>query len=251
MDADEKKQKVATALKWAGGIVGMAIISPLLFLALKGVALLLALGVSVGAGLVMLRLSPIVSMKVSNLLIKGIVNEAEANPIETMQNLLIEKTQELHDADTSIVDFETEVRNYDDQAADFSKQYPDEAASYTEISERMHEGLEQQKQKQNDARKQLGDLAEKIKKAEAHYKMALAVAKVTKLSKTAEKEIFQKIREAVAFDSVRSSLNRSFASLNMAIADRKSPALPAKPERIVLDENVEVESIGARKGGRK
>lgn len=220
---DEKKQKIATVLKWSGGIIGAAVVSPIILLALKGVLGLLALGVAVGAGATILKLSPIVSMKVSNLLIKGIVREANANPIETMQNLLVEKSAELKEADLAIVDFETEVRNYDDQTVEFSKQYPEEAASFKEISEKMHVGLNQQKSSQEDARFQLANLEQQIHKAEALYKMSLAANKVTAFSKSAEKEVFQNIKEKVALDAVRTSLNRSFASLNMAISQRQTP----------------------------
>jgi hypothetical protein len=251
METDERKRKFATVLKWLGGIVGAAVISPVVFLALKGVLGLIALGVAAGAGLVILRLSPIVSMKVSNLLLKGIASEAAANPIETMQNLLIEKSQELQDADKAIVDFETEVANYADQTVDFSKQYPEEAPRYEEIARRMREGLEQQKRGQEDARARLADLGQKIEKAKAIYKMSLAANKVTSLSKSAEKEIFQNIRETVALDAVRTSLNRSFAALNMAIEQRKTiekpvsnllegkktvASLPAVSKRVSVDE---------------
>lgn len=231
MEPDDKKKKLATVLKWGGGIVGAAIVSPIVFLALKGVLGMIALFVAAGAGMAILKLAPIASMKVSNVLIRGIVNEATANPIETMQNLLIEKTQELQEADKAIVDFETEVRNYDDQTKEFAKKYPDEAPSFNEISTKMHEGLEIQKLRQEEARAGLDDLTQKIAKAKAIYKMSLAANKVTSLSASAEKEVFQSIRQTVALDSVRTSLNHAFASLNMAISSRKQPMqLKAKQE---------------------
>lgn len=236
MEADEKKRKLAVVLKWGGGILGAAIISPIVFLALKGVLGLIALGVAAGTGMTILRLSPIVSMKASNLLMRMIANEAAANPIETMQNLLVEKTEELQMADKAIVDFETEVRNYDDETAIFARQYPAEAPSFSEISRKMHEGLEQQKQKQEYARVQLGQLDQNITKAKAIYKMSMAASKVTSLSKSAEAEVFQKIRETVALDAVRTSLNRSFAQLNMAISQQKNIAAPPRAERVAIEE---------------
>lgn len=263
MEADEKKIKVATWLKWVGGLAGMAIISPIVFFALKGLLGLMAIGVAATAGLVMLRLSPILSMKVSNLLLRGIANEAAANPIETMQNLLIEKSQELADADKAIVEFETAVSDYNDKTAEFSRQYPEEAPRYKQIGETMEEGLAQQKQKQEDAREKLVELGQKIEKAKAIYAMSKSAEAVTSASKSAEKEIWQNIRETVALDSVRTALNRSFASLNMsiaqgrtstspkAIAGNSTPVLNSVPRRVSISEEEPVAAeISNRKGKR-
>jgi hypothetical protein len=70
----------------------------------------------------------------------------------------------------------------------------------------------------------------KIKEAESIYQMALAAQRVTALSKSAEEQVFAKIREEVAFNSVRSSLNRAFAQLNLALDKRndvQAASLPA------------------------
>lgn len=230
MDSDQKKQRLTTALKWGLGIVGLAVITPVVFLALKAALGLLALGVAGVAGVAFIRLMPVMSMKLSNTVIKLIVREAEANPIETMENLKIEKLGELQKADNAIIEFEASVRNYDDDTRQFTKDYPDEAAAYQEISSKMHEALKLQTQQQDGARLKLNDLALRIEKARAIYKMALSAQRVTQLSKSAEAKVFQDIKEKIAFESVRMELNRSFASLNMAISQQKAvPALPMRP----------------------
>lgn len=235
MDTDKKKQRLATILKWAGGLVGAAIISPVIFLAVKG---LVGLGLAALTGFLILRLSPVVSMKVSNLVVKMIVHEAEKNPIETMENLLIEKTEELQTRDQQIVAFETSVRDYDGKAAQFKKDYPDEAASFQEISAKMHEGLGQRKRRQKEAREELAELERRIEKGKALYKMSMAALEVTAMSKTAEAEVYQKIKENVALDAIASSLNRAFANLSMAI-DQDSDVI-APSERVAIEE---VESV--------
>jgi hypothetical protein len=218
----DKNQKLATGLKWVGGILVAAVASPVIFLALKGILGLLAFGVAAGVGLALLKLTPWFSMKVSNLVMKLIIREAETNPIETLENLHIEKTEELHKADEAIVEFETEIRNYDDQRKEFQKQYPEEAASFTEISEKMHEALKLQKAEQETARTKLADLAQRIDKARAIYKMSLAAQRVTELSNSAAAKVYQEIKQKIAFESVQSELNSSFASLNMALNKRKT-----------------------------
>jgi len=250
MDPDLKKQRLATALKWVGGIIGVALATPVIFIALKGTIGLLALGVAGGAGLAMLRTAPLLSDKLANFVMRKRIEEAAQNPIETLQNLRIEKTQELEDADAKIVRFETEVRNYNDQCKLFVKQYPDEAATYQEIADAMAAGLAERKNNQRNARAALKDLDGTIAKAEAHWQMAQAALKVTEMSKDVQARVFQDIKKKVALGSVQSKLNSAFASLTNSV-DQAMPALPER--RVAIDEPpvLEVSKIEVLKGGRR
>jgi hypothetical protein len=216
-DNDIRRQKLATLFKWGLGMVGAVLISPFVFLAVKGIA---GLAIAAALGFTIIQLAPVFSLKLANWRMKLLVAEVEKNPIETMKNLYIEKTQELERADQNIVDFETEIGNFDSQLEGFKQQYPAEAASYQALSDKMHSGLADMKAQQTEARKALAAFSQQIKKAEAIYKMALAAQRVTQLSHSAEAKVFAQIKEQVAFDSVRTQLNRSFASLNLALERR-------------------------------
>jgi len=61
----------------------------------------------------------------------------------------------------------------------------------------------------------------------------LAAQKVVKMSKSAEAQVFAKIKEQVAFDAVRTQLNRSFANLNLAL-ERREDARAALPEGLPI-----------------
>lgn len=79
---------------------------------------------------------------------------------------------------------------------------------------------------QAQARRDLHEFEQAIKKAKMLYKMALAAQRVTALSKSAEERVLENIKTEIAFDSIRSNLNRSFARLNTAMARRQErPAL--------------------------
>ena len=84
----------------------------------------------------------------------------------------------------------------------------------------MRTALDDMKKQQVIARDALTKFSLKIKEAEAIYKMSLAAQKVVKLSKSAEAQVFAQIKEQVAFDAVRTQLNRSFAELNRAVERR-------------------------------
>ena len=228
-DLTDNHKNLATALKWGIGIAVAAVAAPYVMLALKATLGVLAIAAVAAGGVAALRLTPWISMKLSNFVMRRVMQEAQANPIETLENLRIEKTAELEKADAAVVDFETEVRNYDGKTRVFARDYPDEAAEYQEISETMHAGLKQQQDEQMNARAALVDLGQQIDKAHAIYTMALAAERVEKLSKSAEQRVFQDIKKKIAFDAVTSKMNRAFASLNMAVSQRQQIA--AVPER--------------------
>jgi septal ring factor EnvC (AmiA/AmiB activator) len=224
-DADVRRQRLETLLKWGIGLIGAIVVAPYIFLAVKG---MVGLAIAIAVGLLITQLAPVFSMKLANWRMGLIVAEAEANPIETMQNLYLEKSQELNRADNNIADFETEIRNFDDQLGDFKTQYPAEADSYDALSLKMHQALDEMKREQTQARRELQNFDQQITKAKAIYKMSLAAQKVVKLSKSAEAQVFAKIKEQVAFDSVRTQLNRSFANLNLAL-ERRNDTRAALP----------------------
>ncbi len=70
MDEDKKKQRLATFLKWSAGLVGAAAMAPVAVLALKGALAGLAFVVVGGTGLVLIKLTPWIAFKTSNVVIK-------------------------------------------------------------------------------------------------------------------------------------------------------------------------------------
>ncbi len=239
-EADEKKQKLANVLKWVVGIPLVALATPLIFLALKGALGILAIGAAAAVGLTGLKLAPWFSMKVSNLAMKALVHEAKTNPIETLRNLHIEKTVQLRDAKTALVDFDTEIRNYADQITTFKKQWPGESAQYEEVLGKMKELLLLQRQDLKEFEATLVELEQRISRGEAHMAMALATARVEKFSGKDEKKVFQQIREKVAFQAIQTEVNRAFAQLDARLAERQNVRnqIPAS-ERIAIPEGVE------------
>lgn len=222
-------------------------------LIISGVEALFALAAAGVTAAVCVYFLPVITFKLANARMKMIVGEAEHNPIETLRNDYIYRQNQLQRADDSIQEFEMEIRNYDDQCREFKEQYPDEAENFLEISQAMHDGLREMKSEQAIARAAVADLAQKIKKAEAIYKMSLAAQRVTSLSRDSQEKVFADIKQQVAFDAVRSQLNRSFAALDRAMAKRTelsqraaAPALPATtvtdtlPAQVITPEKVRV-----------
>jgi hypothetical protein len=216
-DNTSKALALAGKYKWAiGGGTILAVIPAVLIL-----QNVVALAVAGAVGFTVIQLAPAFAMKIANKRMAMIMAEAEANPIETLLNLKVELSQDLEEKQRKIQDFETEVLNFDDQVESFQKEFPEEADTYVELSNKMHEGLELMKEEQQHASDALVELDVKIKKGKAILKMALAAQNVQKLSGDAEQAVFQDIKQQIAFDSIRTNLNKTFAGLNTAVAKRK------------------------------
>ena len=224
-DLDIRKIKLDTKWKLILGGLGILVIAPLTTTLLWGLLGLAAIIAGGAIGLAAIAFAPVFSMKLANARIKAIMAEAEKNPIETMIAIDIARTKELAEKDQNLEDWDTELANYDDEVVDMKKQYPEEAGKYESISREMHEALEAARKEQAAARQDLSEFEQAIKKAKMLYKMALAAQRVTAFSKSAEEKVMQNIKTEVAFDSVRSNLNRSFARLDTAMARRQERPL--------------------------
>ena len=220
-DLDLRKIKLDTKWKLILGALGILVIAPLTSTLLWGVLGFLAIVLGAAVGLLAIAFAPVFSMKLANARIKAIMAEADKNPIETMIAVDIARTQELAEKDQHLEDWDTQLSNFDDEVIVMKKEYPEEADKYQRISTQMHDALKEARKEQAQARKDLCEFEQAIKKAKMLYKMALAAQRVTAFSKSAEEKVLENIKSEIAFDSVRSNLNRSFARLNTAMARRQ------------------------------
>lgn len=231
MDNEARYNRTVTLIKWGVGLGLAGVASIVVFSIIKGV---IGLAIAAALGYTIIHLAPRFADKVANWNMRLLIAEAEANPIPTMHNLNVEKTQRLNEAARAIEQFGTVVLNYDDKKDDFKARYPEKAVKYEELSQRMHDRLNVMKQRQRQAITALDQFREKIEEAEAIFAMSEAAAQVKKLSRMAEGQVYAQIKEQVAFDAVRSSLNSTFAGLDSALEDQASDlaALPPKTDTI-------------------
>ena len=207
------------------GTLGLAAaaLAPIALWMVQGLIAWAALGI---AFLVIANFAPAVGDWFANMRIKALVAIAEANPIETMQALYTEKSSELNRQAEAVRDFETEYRNVRDLVKGLEKTDPEEAVEYAQMAAQMGESLEALKTEQNFASEALTDFSKQIDKARRIYKVAQAMNKALESSQSAQAKVFAEIKEKVAFDKVRTDLNRAFANLNMAVERRRQNALP-------------------------
>ncbi|VWC68457.1 hypothetical protein BLA39750_00357 [Burkholderia lata] len=203
-------------IKWAIIIAGVAIAAPAALFILKGVIALVAAGV---IGLGAIYFAPVVAMKFANQKVKMIVEEAQANPIETLINQLAEKRQAAQKFADSITAFRTEVKNFENKTELFEKQYPDDAPRFRQQLDTMKQLLSFREGRYKQVQAELKNFASAIDRAKAMWDMSQAAQQMNKLAGKQASDTFEQIKTDVAVDSVMRSVNKAFSEMETSLMD--------------------------------
>lgn len=214
-------QKLATAIKWGLGLAAAAIIAPVIFLTVKG---LIGLAIAGFVGLVIINGAPVAASALANWKLKGIKAVAAANPVEQLQNVLIERRNALATFAEQITEFASRVRQFEGKLQWFKKQFPSEADKFDEQAAAMNQLLAVRKARYDEVRQQLAAFEMEVKKADAIWQMSQAAAELQKAAGMRGEDVYAKIKAETALESVEMSLNRSFAQLETALLEESSSA---------------------------
>lgn len=210
-----KKAKLA---KWAVIAVGVVVIAPAALLLLKGIIALAVAGV---VGLGAIYLGPVIEMKLKNVKVKMVVAEAQTNPIETLYNQLFTKREAASNFLSKITDFRTEIKNFQDKVAGFSKQYPEDAPRFAQQLETMQQLLEFREKRYRQLMDELDKFAKAIERAKAMWEMSQAAQQMNKIAGQQTGDVFEQIKTDAAIDSVMSSVNKAFSQMETALLDNQ------------------------------
>lgn len=212
-EMEAKRKKYTNYAMWAVGIGALALAGPIIFMALKGLVALIAFGL---VGVTALTLAPVIAMKLANWKIQSIKAEAAANPIETLQNMRLEKAEQLGRGWDALKQIKTSVRNFQDKVDSFKEKFGQEDRQTIKFAEQLNTMRQVESQTQNRmerAAEALNLFDKEIERAGMIWEVALAGQKATNAAKMNSEDIYEKIKADTAIDSVSSSLNSVFAEL--------------------------------------
>lgn len=226
------EQKRATYDKWIKiGLIGLGalLISPIIFMVVKG-----AIGLAIAGlvGLLIVNLAPVVSMKLANWKIKGIVSEAKENPIETMVNLLIAKKAAFKTLKEMVENAVTGAKTFETKCAQFSKQYPSRAEEFNQQLVSVKQAAERKKEALRSAQTMLSEGENKLEEMKAYFDMAEALNAANKATGMDTGDIYERLKADTACDAVFESMNRAFANLEVE-SSLSAPALENNPSMSV------------------
>lgn len=229
MTEADKKQQMTTIVKWS--VIGLfcAILAPVAWAAVTGIAGLMIAG---GLALIGVNVAPVLALKAANMKYRALDAErvdhiekvsgaAAANPIETLIQQSMEKRQASDAFKQAITLFRTEVKNFSDQITGFAKEYPDDVARFQLQLDAMNKLLKFRDDRYKQLQTELDNFDAAIKRAQAMWKMSQAAQKMNKLAGMELGDPFEKIKADSAINSVMTSMNKAFAEMETALLDNK------------------------------
>jgi len=212
------EQKRNTYDKWFKiGLIALAalIISPIIFMVVQGMIGAIIAGT---IGLVAVNVAPIVSMKLANWKVKGIVSEAKENPIETLQNLLIAKKAAFNQFTEDVTKAVSARNLFAEKCKKFALQYPARANEFNLQLANMTKMIEQKKDALQHAKEAIAMGESKLEECQAYYSISLAAMEANKSAKMDTGDIYEKLKLDTAMDSVFTSMSTAFAQMEVASA---------------------------------
>lgn len=215
MEIDVKREKVK---KWATvGLIGLTglIVSPVIFLAIKGLIGLIVAGL---IAVTVVTFSPWMSMKFANWKVKSIVAEAKENPIETMINLLAAKREAFKVFEQSVVTASTAAKNFKIKCDQFAMQYPARAPEFQKQLASMNSLVSRKTEALKAAQRSLIDGEHKLTEMKAYWDMSQAAQAANAAAGMDTGDAYEALKADTAVDAVFESMNKAFSELEVAAA---------------------------------
>lgn len=214
-DLIAKKERIENIVKGILLFAALAVIGPVVFLAVKGIVGLMIAG---GLGLITINTAPVIAEWFSDWRLKAIKMAAMANPIETLQLDYAQRQEALGRFKDNIKTFDTSVRNFQDKLEGFKIKFPKDTAKFQDTYDKMHQLLDLRKRKYKDAEKTLALYDGEIDKAKAIWEMGQEAAKMNQAAGMKE-DYMAKIKVETALDSVTTSLNSAMSDLETSLIE--------------------------------
>lgn len=235
-DIEQKRKRIETAAKVVGvGVVGF-VLSPFVFVAIKGI---IGMAIAAVLGYVAICFVPVIASKIANWRLKALKAEASKNPIETLQNDYGNRQRALQDFRERIRTSAAAINSFESKLDEFKRTRPERAAKYEEEVGKMKQVLASRAAKYQRARASLEDYYKRIEAASDEWDMAQATIAMTKAVGTIDGEEFlQKIMVSSAMDSVQRAISESFSDLETSLMDEghgavKGAALPPVDTKVL------------------
>ena len=212
---DDKKQRLATAVKWGIGLLAAAIIAPVVFLAVQGLIGLIGAGV---LGLAIVNFAPVMGMKFANWKLKGLKHEARANPIETRQQIALQVRARLRDATQELTTFAAEVLNFADEVKSLRATQPDDAADFEAQLKALQQLLDLKRRRLQEADAEADAFEQATARAARKWKVAQSAIRMNKLAGADQDAAMDKLLADESLDAVQTAMNRALAELDTALA---------------------------------
>jgi hypothetical protein len=198
-------------------VAGLAVLAPVIWGAASAGAGLLVLAILSCLGIGLFQALPLLGQKWENRLLAARKAEARANPIEQLQNFLLQKRQRVNAFRTAVSQIGAQIKSMSDMIDERKRTKPNYDASKQERAVKaMTEAHLVLVHKYKNAEAALEQLSEVIEDKKFEWKFGQAgQAAIQNLNATSGQELLDQMLADEAFDSVRDNFNQVFSELEM------------------------------------
>ena len=198
-------------------VILLALVAPIIWAAASAGVGLIALGFIGVVGFGVIQALPFIGQKIENSVLKLRKAEARGNPIEQLQNFLMQKAKQVAEFKTAVTSIGGQIKSLESMVAQRKKERPDYDASAQERSiQAMKDAHRTLMIKYSNAEDALKKLQLAIQDKEFEWKFSQAgQAAMKSLNATSGKELMEAMLADEAFSSVTENFNKVFAELEM------------------------------------
>jgi hypothetical protein len=199
------------------GLIVLAALAPVIWSAVSGGLGLLALALTGAVGVAAFQALPLLGQQLENRLLAARKAEARANPIEQLQNFLLQKRQGVASFKQAVVRIGAQIKGMSDMIEERKRQKPGYDATRQESAVKaMKEAHVLLVVKYRNAEVALVQLNEVVEDKQFEWKFGQAgQAALQNLNATSGQELLDQMLAGEAFDSVRENFNHVFSELEM------------------------------------
>ncbi|MFL6658158.1 MAG: hypothetical protein ACJ8GW_08815, partial [Massilia sp.] len=198
-------------------IGALALLAPVIWGAVSGGLGLLVLGMLGAGGVALFQTLPLLGQKLENRLLAARMDEARTNPIEQLQNFLLQKRMRVLAFKQAVVRIGTQIKNMGDMIDERKSQRPGYDASRQEGAVRaMKEAHGLLVIKYKNAEVALVQLNEVVEDKKFEWRFGQAGQEALQnLNASSGQELLDQMLADAAFDSVRDNFNQVFSELEL------------------------------------
>lgn len=241
---DVEGAKIEKYVKWGFAFIAAGILAPVVYgFAMDIMEAMWALaGVAVSA-IVMWAVGPAVATYAANKRIALLKAAAAEDPIATLDNDILQTTDQLHEQEEQVVAVDTQWENVKKILLGLRKTDPDEAVSMGESEDLLKQASEELHSAYDNAMAMLQAAKKARDKADRIWSASCAINKALAVAGAARSKAIQDLKRQVALDAVSSNMSTAMARLRMTVQKHKDP--PPEESNVVDGEVVQPKALTA------
>ncbi|MDO8417722.1 MAG: hypothetical protein Q7S87_16100 [Agitococcus sp.] len=229
---------IALRILAVAGVVGvLAIIAPVIAMAVHAGLGLLAVGAIAIVGIGAFQAMPLLGQKWENKLLALRKTEARKNPIEQLQNFLLEKALKVRDFKAAVTSIGAQIKNMQSMLEERIRSKPNyDASKQMKAIQAMTDGHAVLVVRYKDAEKALSELKDVIEDQKFAWEFGkVGQAAISQLNAASGEELMNEMLADEAFSSVRDNFNQVFAALELEATKLSNAPSLSYDEGMTLD----------------